>query len=365
MKVLLVTSLERGGPIEQALLLSRGLAKLGASVLVSCASAPLAERFATDGVRAEVVPLAHQGDLLGAARTWRLARGADVVHAHDRRAGLFTRLGPRPRANGIRVYTVHGLPEPYLPEPAGEARPGWRARLLYGGLDARLCARADAIVVSSHALERELVSRLGYPASKVCVIPNGIQPPPPAAADERGELIGTLSLLEAVKGLDIFLRAAAKLAPRHPSWRFALFGTGSEAQRLTELASELQLNGRVERPGFVPAAAALPRLRVYVLCSHFENAPLALLEAMAGGVPVVASAVGGIPEIADDSVARLVPPGDPVALACAIERACEDEAGTEARVQAARLRVRERFSAQRNAEAIWALYERLLGARRR
>ena len=58
---------------------------------------------------------------------------------------------------------------------------------------------------------------------------------------------------------------------------------------------------------------------MYVICSYMENAPLALLEAMAGGVPIVASAVGGIPEIVDESVARMIPPGDPEALAEATE----------------------------------------------
>jgi glycosyltransferase involved in cell wall biosynthesis len=361
MRVLLATSIARGGPIEQTLLLSRGLARKGASVLVTCANAQLAERFASEGVRAEVAPLHYQADAVGAVRIYKLARGADVVHAQDRRAGLWTRIGPRPRREGVRVYTVHGLPEPYHPPPVGQERPGWRARLLYRGLDARLSARADAVIVPSRGVAEELVARLSYPADKLHVIPNGIEPPP--FAPGGGELIGTLSLLEPVKGIDVFLRAAAQLTVRHPSWRFAVIGSGTDAQRLGALARELGLAERVWQPGFVPAPDALSKLRVYVLCSYSENAPLALLEAMASGVPVVASAVGGVPEIADESVARMIPAGNHEALADAIERVCADPAETQARVRAARERVEQRFTAEGNAQATAELYERLLASR--
>jgi glycosyltransferase involved in cell wall biosynthesis len=360
-RVVLVTSLERGGPIEQALLLSRGLARAGWTVLVTCANAQLAERFAVDGVRAEVAPLRHQRDARGAARVWRLARGAEVIHAHDRRAGLWTRLGPRPSRRGVRIYTTHGLPEPYLPPPVGPEHPGLRATLLYRGLDAALSARSDAIIVPSHAVAERLIARVGYPRDKVVVVPNGIELPEGELGG--GELIGTVSLLEPVKGLETFLRAASQLAERHPEWRFASYGTGSCAGSLQALSRQLGLDGKMQWPGFRPSAEALASLRLYVICSYMENAPLSLLEAMAGGVPVVASAVGGIPEIADDSVARMVPAGDADALARAIELACTQTAETSSRARAARARVQERFTAERNAQTISELYERMLARR--
>jgi glycosyltransferase involved in cell wall biosynthesis len=357
MKVVLVTSIVRGGPIEQSLGLARGLVHEGISVTVICATSQVADRFRAHGVSTEIIPLRHQADVVNAARIWRRVRGADVVHAHDRRAGLWTRLGPRPRSNGVRVYTVHGLPEPYHPPPTGEEHPGLRARLLYRGLDAALCARAEAIVVPSHTIARELVARLRYPAGKITVIPNGIEPPD--FAPGSGDLIGTLSLLEPVKGIDVFLRATALLADTHPDWRFVMFGTGTDAPRLDALVRELGLDRRVERPGFVAAQQALQRLRVYVLSSYAENAPLALLEAMAAGVPVVASAVGGVPEIADERVARMVPAGDPGALANAIEQAYMDTPETSERVRNARVRVEERFTAVRHVQATVELYSRL------
>jgi glycosyltransferase involved in cell wall biosynthesis len=360
MRVVLVTSIDRGGPIEQSLLLAHGLARRGASVQVTCANAHLAERFACDGVRAEVLPLRHQADARGAARVWRLARGADVIHAHDRRAGLWTRLGPRPRSGGIRVYTAHGIPEVYHPPPVGSGHPGLRATLLYRGLDASLCARSDAVIVPSRAVAEDLATRLGYHRNKLVVIPNGIKVP--GTTTTGGLLIGTFSVLEPFKGIDMFLRATARLAPNHPDWQFVVFGSGSQASQLTILADDLGIADRVERPGFVPGSEALSRMRVYVLSSYWENAPMALLEAMAAGVPVVATAVDGVPEIVDDTTAQLVPAGDPAALAVAIERLCADEKLRDAQVRAARLRVEQHFTAERNTEAIGALYERLLCA---
>jgi glycosyltransferase involved in cell wall biosynthesis len=360
MKVVLVTSLERGGPVEQALLLAGGLRRCGATVVVVCCSADVASRFADEGVQTEVVPLRFPGDLRSAVRIWGIARGADVVHAHDRRAGLWTRVGPRPRRGGIRIYTAHGIPKPYHPPPAGPRRPGWRAILLYRGLDASLCARVDSVVVPSQAVADDLVARLGYPADKLAVIPNGITLPPFSPAG--GELIGTLSLLEPFKGIEVFLRAVAQLAPLHPDWRFVTFGSGSDAERLAALARELGIDDRVERPGFVPGQEALRRMRVYVLSSYWENAPMALLEAMAAGIPVVATNVGGVPEIVDSTVAQVVPPGDDRAIASAIARLCTDNDLRGAQVASARQRVEDRYTATANAEASYALYERLLAA---
>src|SRR5205807_9875535 len=114
-------------------------------------------------------------------------------------------------------------------------------------------------------------------------VPNGIEPP--TQAPGSGELVGTLSLLEPVKGLEVFLQAAAYLAERHPDWRFVAYGTGSQAEPLKALARDLGLEQRVQWPGFVPANEALQTLGVFVICSYVENAPLALLQAMAGGVP--------------------------------------------------------------------------------
>jgi len=354
MKVLQVTSLLSGGPLEHALVLSRALARSGVEVEAVCAEAEIAARFAAGGVEPHVLPLASTGDLAGGRRLRRLAADFDVVHGQDRRSGLWTRLWPRQRGQ-VRVYTVHGLPDPYLPPPVGSEAVGLRDRVAYRGLDAWLARRSDAVVSPSHFLAGQLISRLGYPAARIAVVPNGVEAPPPLPP---GELVGTISLLEPVKGLDTFLRAAAQVRERRPETRFAVYGTGPAGEALAGLARGLGLAEAVAFPGHVPSREALATLRLYVLCSLLENSPMSLLEAMAAGRPALATAVGGVPEIAAD-VIPLLPPRDPEALAAAILRLLDDPALGEEIGSRGRERVDAHFTATVNAEQMLSLYERL------
>jgi glycosyltransferase involved in cell wall biosynthesis len=353
MKVAFVTTLAAGGPPEHALVLARGLAARGAAVRAICATPELAARFAGAGAEPVVAPLRRTGDVAGARRLRGALAGVDVVHAQDRRAGLWTRVLP---LAGARVYTVHGLPDPYLPAPAGPPRPGVRALLAYRGLDAALArARSDAVIVPSHAIAGALVRRLGFPARRITVIHNGIEPGEPLAA--HGEAVGTLSVLEPVKDLPTFLEAAAALARERPALRFAMFGSGSQAQALRARIAVLGLEDRVAMPGHVPAREALARLAVLALPSLMENSPMALLEAMAAGVPAVASAVGGVPELAPPGTVQLVPAGDPAALAAAIARLLDDPALRRAQAAAARARIEREGSAAEMTRRTLALYE--------
>jgi glycosyltransferase involved in cell wall biosynthesis len=328
-----------------------------------CATAAVAARAEAAGAEPTVIPLRRPGDVAGGVRVRRAVSGADVVHAHDRRSGLWLRLLPPPRP-AARVYTVHGLPEPYLPPPVGPEVPGLRARVAYQGLDAWLCRRADAVVVPSHAVADLLVDRLGYPRAKLVVIPNGVEPGTPEPPSSRGQLVGSVSVLDPVKGLDVFLRAGARLVRERPEVRLALFGTGPDAARLERLAGELGIDGHLDAPGHVPAEEAFERLSVLVLSSWMENCPMSLLEAMAAGVPTVATAVGGVPEIVSDGAGLLVEPGDDAALASAIARVLDDGALARELAEAGRRRVLERFTAEANAAALLGLYERLLAERR-
>jgi glycosyltransferase involved in cell wall biosynthesis len=342
-RVLLATSLRAGGPLEHSLLLAHQLTRLGVEVTASCADATVAGRFAATGAR--------PGGLLALER---LARGHDVVHAQDRRTGLWTRVWPR-RGGPARVYTVHGLPDPYLPLPRNSGRrPSGRDRLAYQGLDAWLARRSDAVIVPSRALADLLVARLGFPPARLEVIANGVEIPP--APLGGGDLVATVSLLGPVKGLDTFLAAAASVASRFPEQRFAVVGDGPDRAALEAAARDLGV--AVEFPGMMPIADLLPSLRAFVLPSLFENSPMSLLEAMAAGVPAVASAVGGVPELAGDA-ALLVPPSDPAALADALERLLGDEELRADLGARGRGRVSESFSAEANARAILAVYERV------
>jgi glycosyltransferase involved in cell wall biosynthesis len=361
MRVGFVSTLSHGGPVEHMLTLARGLASSGVDVEAVCATSEIAARLEAAGARAHVAPVRHGLDFRGARVVRRQLEGVDVQHAQDRRSGLWVRLLPSASRRAVRVYTVHGLPEAYLPPPAGPAEPGLRAAIAYRGIDAGLAARADAIVTQSRALERALVQRLGWPADRIAVIPNGVRLGEPFSS--RGRAIGTLSSFEPVKGLDTFLDSAAILAERRLDLRFLLFGVGSQHSALHARSVRLGLCDRVGFPGWVPTREALSQLAVLLLPSHMENAPLVLLEAMAAGVPVVATRVGGVPELAPPGTALLVAPGDAAGLAGAVERLLENPALAAAQVGAARTHVQRHGDAETMIRRTRELYERLLGTR--
>jgi glycosyltransferase involved in cell wall biosynthesis len=247
------------------------------------------------------------------------------------------RLAP---TRALRVHTLHGLPDPYL------GAPGLKARLAYGGLERHL--PTDVLVAPSHAAARLLQERLGY--GHIEVVPNGVDTQPV----KRGTLVGTLSAHEPVKGLDVFLDAVPLVLAQRPRTRFAIYGTGSLEASLRERARGLP----VEFPGHVPSAEALATLAVLALPSYMETSGIALLEAMAAGIPAVATRVGGIEETAPPGAATLVAPGDPAALAQGIVKLLDDPAE---QIAAGRAAAAERTS-MRTAERMLALYESRISA---
>src|SRR5439155_3026609 len=110
MRVVYVSTIERGGPLTHLKQLAPRVAAEGMDVHVLCGSEQVAQSFRALGVSAEAVPVTHKLDVRGAAALWPHVQGADVVHTHDRRAGLFGRLVGRARSAHV-VHTLHGLPE--------------------------------------------------------------------------------------------------------------------------------------------------------------------------------------------------------------------------------------------------------------
>jgi glycosyltransferase involved in cell wall biosynthesis len=174
--------------------------------------------------------------------------------------------------------------------------------------------------------------------------------------------IGTVARLEFVKGIPFLLQAAGALQRRHAELRIEVAGSGSCEPRLRLLTSRLGLAESISFLGWRQDVDALHRRwQVFVQPSIYEGFGLAALEAMASGLPVVASATGGLPELVEDGVTGfLVPVGDVDALADRLRQLLEDE---ELRVQAgraARERVREHFSGAAMGAKIAQLYDGLL-----
>ncbi|HEX2044484.1 MAG TPA: glycosyltransferase family 4 protein, partial [Gaiellaceae bacterium] len=321
MRVVYVSSIPRGGPVSHLLQLGPRVAALGADVLVLCADERLAGSFRERGVEAVALPLRHKLDIAGALRGWDRVN-ADIVHTHDRRAGLLARPLGRARGAGV-VHTLHGLPEEIAPRLGRGSVPGEReapalrlAWIVHGYLriEAAL-SRLGTVVAPSHAMLRFLLEH-GFPARRLRWIPYGIEPRPPANPPGGSTLVvGTAANLEPWKGIDVLLDACAHVgAPLV----LHVFGEGAERAALESRAARLGVDARFH--GFV---ADLPDrlggLDLFVLPSRGDNLPLAVMEALAAGLPVVATRVGGIPELVGDGETGLVvDPDDAPALAAAI-----------------------------------------------
>lgn len=362
LKVVYASSLERGGPLSHLHELAPHVAELGVDVTVLCASEPVAAGFRTLGVEAVAVPLRHKLDLAGAARVWRHL-DADIVHTHDRRTGLLVR--PQGRARGTKVvHTLHGMPEEIAvrvgrddgPGPPGVSRTRL-AWLMHGYLRIEsLLTRLGAVVVPSEAMRRFLAQH-GIPQSRIHVIPSGVSA---AAARTRtgGDsfVAATTTSLEYWKGVDVLLEALASV--RRPV-RLEIFGDGSQRSSLESLARALGID--VSFQGFVDGVRErLEDVDLFVLPSRAENFPIAVLEAMAVGLPVVATRVGGVPElVADEETGLLVEPGDAPQLAAAIERCAADPELRRVLGERGARRVAEQFDPAETARRVVQLYRHL------
>jgi glycosyltransferase involved in cell wall biosynthesis len=202
------------------------------------------------------------------------------------------------------------------------------------------------------------------PRAKLAVVPNSVPLPAEAATPEQPQRILFLGRLEAAKGVFELLAAGARLAPDYPALRL-VFGGEGDAAALRRRAQELGIADRIELPGWVGARerdAELARASVFCLPSHAEGAPMSLLEAMAAGKAVVASSVGGIPEIVrDGDNGLLVPARDAAALTSALARVLDDAGLRERLARQARATIARHYSTEVVCGQLSALYRELAG----
>jgi glycosyltransferase involved in cell wall biosynthesis len=202
------------------------------------------------------------------------------------------------------------------------ATPAWRRR--QGWLVRRVAPRVDAYVGVSGAVARSTESLLGLPTGSARVIYNGAEIPPALAARDGAPepLVGAVGRLAEEKGYPVLLQALRSL----PRCRLVFVGDGVERASLEEQVAELELTDRVTFAGWVePPWTARWAVDVLAVPSFTEGFPLVIVEAMLAGIPVVASNVGGIPEmVVDGETGLLVPAGDAAALAAALDRLLGD-----------------------------------------
>ena len=279
----------------------------------------------------------------------------DVVHAHGLRAGIDAALAARGRAPVL--LTVHNLVHP---DVAGRVRyPAYRqAESLAVGL-------TDHTFAVSEDIARHLRRGRGG-RSKVEVLYLGIGGPPRVERDravvraqlgvgDDERLVVTASRLAPQKALTVMLEALARV---DVPFVLAVLGTGPQEGELRAAAEHLGISGRVRWLGFrKDVADYIAAGDVFCLSSVWEGVPLAAQEAILLGVPVVATAVGGMPELVEDAVTgRLVPSRDPSALASALRGVLASEALRKTFADEGRERLLERFSTERMLERLSAEY---------
>ena len=243
------------------------------------------------------------------------------------------------------------------------------------------CRMADRVVVNAEAIKRTLVAE-GYRPERITVIPNGIVCPPLRSDQDRllhGEfglstndaLIGVVSRIARGQGLEYLLEAVPAVIARIPQAKFLIIGDNSfnpdYREELKRQTIKLGLQDRVIFTGFrLDVPNILSSLAVSVLPSLNEGLSNSLLESMAAAVPVVATNVGGNPEVVvDGETGLLVPPRNPAALAEAICRVLRTPGLRNTLGQAGRRRVLEHFSNERMIRNVERLYGDLLDAKRR
>ena len=370
MRVVYVSSLTHGGPLSHVRDLAPAMAAAGVDVHVVVANETLAAEFRDLGVEASVAAMRHKLDARGAARAWSALAGADVVHTHDRRAGLLAR--PQARLRGAAsVHTLHGVPEELCvrvgrdddPVPPGvsRARIAW---LLHGIVRIEaLLTYLGTVIVPSHALAAFLV-QYGFPRRRMHVIPYGVELQHPERTAPSGSeplsptpvTFGTAANLEYHKGIEILLAAAARV---ETPLQLEIYGDGTAREELAAEASRLGLSARFH--GFDPEfRSKIRELDVFVLPTRGDNLPVSILEAMANGLPVISTRVGGIPEqIEDGATGYLIEPDDVDGLATAMEKLASDPARREEFGRAAAAKVEREFSSESVARRLLDVYEQV------
>jgi glycosyltransferase involved in cell wall biosynthesis len=297
-----------------------------------------------------------------------LRRGRwDVVHTHGNKAGVLARP----------LASRRGLPVVHTPHSFAYASQRWRPRrgqelrrALTLGLERRLARFARVIVCVSRAERDEAIADEVAPPDKLVVVPNGIPEPPAAgpdpqlaAAADGLPLVGFLARLHEQKAPDVLLSALALLHADGVGFRAALVGDGPLAGELRRRVSASGLDQLVQvLPYPADPWSCLAAFDLYVLPSRWESMPIGVLEAMAVGLPVVASRVGGVPELVRDGESGLLcPPEDAVSLAGALERLIS-HAGLRASMgEAGRRRQATEYSLDAMLDGTEAVYARAVG----
>ena len=338
--------------------LSRALHRMGhgseIAVFANSAlpNAELETRARTCNIRTHGIPCTGQLDRSVPAQLRHLVRtqGFDVVHAHGYKADVYAFWAMH--ATGIpTIATCHNWVDGNL------------TLRLYGRVDRFVLKRFAAVAAVSDGVRQRLIGA-GVPPERVRCIRNGVDLTELSHIERTNDTasghirIGIVARLSPEKGVDLFLRAAAIVAQARPETRFFVAGEGPERANLEQCIADLELQDRALLLGRQDDMPAFYRqLDLLVLSSRYEGLPMALLEGMASGLPVVATAVGEVPEvIGQGKVGKVVAVEDVSAIASATLELIRDRDRLREMGARARARITAEYSADRMAAEYLNLY---------
>lgn len=312
-----------------------------------------------EGIESHLIPCNGQIDrsVVGSIRELVARTGADVVHAHGYKADVYVYFALRGTATPF-VSTCHNWLEDGL------------LVSFYGVVDRWVLRNYSAVVAVSDEVKARLL-KAGVQARKIHFIRNGIDLRPFAAAApslrgdrQKKRTVGWVGRLSREKGADIFLRAAAEVLLHCPDARFVLVGDGPDLTALKSLADELEIGDDVAFTGRrddMPSVYA--SLDVMVSSSRQEGLPMAILEGMASGLPLVATAVGDVPTVVlSRRTGTLVPSENVDQLAAGIVELLQSSEMRASYGSAARQLIEDEFSAERMTENYLRVYNEALAS---
>ena len=367
-----------GGLFRHVLDLSRAQAGAGLSVGMVFDAAPASGRL--EAARAELdsfcragivrLPIARYpapGDLVNLGRLARRFRGErpDIIHGHGAKGGIYARL--LSRLIGVpAVYTLHGGVLHFTGRTPSGA--------LFLAAERAMLGITDGIIFDSRFARDEFAAKIGVPKCPTSIVGNGLHESEfggagaPRGAGEAADFV-YLGELRLLKGVDVLLRAAALLRRGGRRFRLAVFGGGPDEAAFRKLAAELGLGDSVAFRGPVPGPReALAGGRCIVIPSRRESFPYIVLEAVAYGLPMIATDVGAIPEIFGPQRERLIPPDAPELLAQRMADFLDDDAAALAAAASLQDRIRRSYRVETMAGRIQEFYAEVVrgsGAPRR
>jgi len=358
----MLPELNVGGVETHVLSLALGMKELGHNVLVISNGGALVPRLEEGGIEHMVMPVHHKSPVTVNEQARRVRelierRGIHVVHAHSRVPAWIAHFATR-RACAAFIISAHGQYASHI----GSRVMGW----------------GDHIICVSDIIREHMRARLKADPARMSTVYNGIDMDEALAhlrdardpADMRAEfgfpqdapVVGHIGRLTITKGPRYFLDAVAALAKKRPNVRALVVGDGQLRKELQDRAAELGIDANVIFTGVrTDVYSILNMLDVYVVSSLYEGFPMGCLEAMSGRVPIVATGVGGIPEmLTHEKTALLAESKDTDALAAYMDRLLGDPDLRARLTEAGFETVSRRFSRRRMLQEVLDVYTHVL-----